>query len=179
MTGDINLLLKYAGLALLTLLALFGDIRTYKVKNSVVLPFIIFGVALNTLNSGVEGAVSSISGILLPVLLLFVFFALRMMGAGDIKFFCAAGAITGPFFVLNLIAYSFVCGGIICIIIMAVRKNGLQRLLYLGAYLKSCFLTMSLLPYSDFSDKNSGERFQFMYAIACGLIVSITVDAIV
>ncbi|RCX11238.1 prepilin peptidase CpaA [Anaerobacterium chartisolvens] len=164
---------KYAGLGLLMLLALICDYKIYRIKNAVVVPFIVAGILTNTVLGGPEGLKSSISGILLPVLLLIVFFALRMLGAGDIKLFSAVGSIMGAEFVMYAMAYSFISGGVIAVLIIALRKNGKERLRHLVAYIKSCFLSFSLLPYTDFEDKSDGAKFRFSYAIACGTLIQI------
>lgn len=134
----------------------------------------ILGILTNFVLFGISGGFNSIFATLLPVILLFVLYALRMLGAGDIKLFSAIGAVMGLEFVLYTLAFSFISGGIIAILLMAIRKNGRTRLLYLGHYLKKCFLTFSLLPYSDFQDKSDGSKFRFAYAVTCGTILAIT-----
>lgn len=164
-----NWLLAAQLFALLSL-ALASDINTYRIKNSIIITFIIAGLATNIVISGLSGVVVSLLGILFPVLALIILFALRMLGAGDIKLFSAIGAVMGAGFVGYAMVYSFIYGGIIAIIIVAVRKNGKQRLAYLINYVKSCILSHSLLPYSDFADKSDGGKFRFSYAILCGTL---------
>ncbi len=153
------------------LLALICDYKTYRIKNTVVVPFIMAGILTNAILSGPGGLKSSAAGILLPVLLLIVFFALRMLGAGDIKLFSAIGSIMGAKFVIYAMAYSFISGGVIAVLIIVFRRNGKERLKYLLAYIKSCFLSFSLLPYTDFENKEDGAKFRFSYAAACGALI--------
>jgi len=110
---------------------------------------------------------------MVPVLILFVFYALRMLGAGDIKLFSAIGAIMGTKFVLYAIAFSFMAGGVIALIILSVNRGWKNRMLYLFNYLKCCFLANSFLPYSDFEEKNDGSKFHFTFAITIGVIISL------
>lgn len=156
-------------LAVLIALSLASDIKTYKIKNHIILPFIAAGTVTNYIIYGIKGVKDSFWGIVIPILILFIFYALRMLGAGDIKLFSAIGAITGIKFVLYSMAYSFLAGGVIALFILAANRNWKQRLLYLLNYLKCCFLSNSLLPYSSFEEKDSKNRFRFGYAIACGV----------
>lgn len=164
---------KLFGLGILLLLALVSDIMTFKIKNIIVFPFMIIGPAANLIMNGIDGLLFSVIGLLVPMLLLFILFALKMLGAGDIKLFGAIGAIMGVNFVLYAIACSFLAGGLIALLILLVRKNGRKRLTYFIGYLKSCILTFSLLPYTDFLDKNDGARFRFSYAVMCGTIIGL------
>jgi prepilin peptidase CpaA len=154
-------------------LALVSDFRTYRIKNIIIGLFLAAGLLTNLLYTGFSGIIGYILAALLPAVLLLVFFALRMLGAGDIKLFCAIGAIMGVRFVLFSMAYSFLAGGIMAIIIMLFNKNFKQRALYLLSYLKTCFLTLSLKPYTDFLDKTDGSKFRFSLAIACGSMIEL------
>ncbi len=165
--------IKFIEVIVLVLLALISDIKTFKIKNIIILPFILIGLITNTVMDGMAGLVLSLQGIFVPILLLGLFFILRMLGAGDIKLFSAIGAITGMESVAYTIIYSFLAGGVIALTIMIMNKNGRKRFAYLLNYFKSCILTLSLLPYTDFQDKSDGAKFRFTYAIACGVILQL------
>jgi Flp pilus assembly protein, protease CpaA len=168
--------IKYVELTGLILAAIISDIRTYKIKNAIVIFFITAGLATNLITAGVHGLSVSIAATVLPVPILFVLFALKMLGAGDIKLFCAIGSIIGIPFILHSMAYSFLCGGVMALIIMLVNKNFRERGRYLAAYIKACFLTRSLQSYADFNNKRDGAFFHFTYAIACGVLLAIMVN---
>lgn len=170
-----HILLQYGEVALLALIALVSDIRTYKIKNIIIVIFMAAGFSTNFITGGLVGLTDVAMAAALPIPLLLIFFALRMLGAGDIKLFCAIGAIAGARFVLYTMAYSFLAGGIIACIIMLVNKSFRQRGRYLACYLKTCLLTCSLQPYMDFSDKTDGAKFRFSYAAACGAAFSIII----
>jgi len=157
---------------LLAVIALVSDIKTYKIKNLIIVISLVVGFLTNFIAGGISGLTNSALAAALPVPILIFFFALKMLGAGDIKLFCAIGAIAGVRFVLYTMAYSFIAGGIIACIIMLVNKSFRKRGRYLVCYLKTCFLTRSLQPYTDFKDKNDGAKFRFSYAVACGVAVA-------
>lgn len=170
----INIIRIIEVIILLTL-AIASDARTYKISNKIILLFLVVGFLTNFYLTGISGIVLSFYGAIIPVLLLFILYVLKMLGAGDIKLFSAIGSIMGLEFILFTISYSFVCGGIIALFLIIIRKNSKQRFQYLFNYLKSCFITFSLQPYTDFEDKSDGSKFRFSYAIACGTILNLVI----
>jgi prepilin peptidase CpaA len=158
-------------LAVLVTASLISDIKTQKIKNIIVLPFIAAGLVINLILSGGRGLLDSFAGALIPAVILFVFYALKMLGAGDIKLFCAAGAIMGTEFVLYMMAYSFITGGIIALVIILVRKNAAERMKTFFTYLKHSLLTMSLKPYTDDIGSDRSSVFRFSYAVTAGTLI--------
>lgn len=171
--GGAYMLARYIVLALLLIIAVTGDIRAYRIYNLPVALGLVAGLILNFITNNIAGLAWSLLAAIIPAALLIVLFALRMLGAGDIKLFCAIGAIMGVRFILYTMAYSFMAGGIIAIVIMLVRGNMKQRLGHIATYLKTCFLTHTFTPYTDFGDKSDGAKFHFSLAIAAGCIAQI------
>lgn len=172
----IKLTVRYIELIVLILLALISDVKTYKIKNFLVLPFILIGLATNSFLEGFGGVSHYLLAAFLPLLLLLILFAARMLGAGDIKLFSAVGAIMGVRFVLYCMAYSFLSGGIIALALIILRKNGKERLNHLLKYLKLCLVTFSIQPYADFKEEDGRARFHFTFAIACGVIITYLIE---
>lgn len=167
------LVINYIQVSVLLLLAVVSDIRTYKIKNSITLSFIVIGLLTNTLFNGYEGMIFSLKGILFPVVILIWLFALKMLGAGDIKLLSAIGSILGSKFVLQDVLYSFISGGVMAVIIMLIRKNGRQRIAYLMNYLKTCFITFSFPLYTIEDTQHDTSRFPFSIAILSGTVIAI------
>lgn len=159
---------KAVVLILLLAAAMIGDIRCYRISNLTVASGLAAGLALNTIQSGFSGFLGSLLAAVLPAAALFVLFALRMIGAGDIKLFCAVGTIMGIEFILYTMLFSFLAGGIIAIGIMLGRGNLKERFVYIAMYLKSVFLSHNLIPYTNFTDKSDGAKFHFSPAIVAG-----------
>lgn len=165
------------GTALLVL-ALKSDIKSYKIKNRVTLSFIITGILTNSILYGDEGFKNSLLGIIIPIILLLVLYALRMLGAGDIKLFSALGAVFGGEYIFEIMAYSFIAGGIIALVLIVVRKNAKERIAHLFKYLKALILTLRFIPYTEFDNKEDRGKFPFAYAVFSGTIVFILVELI-
>lgn len=160
--------LKFVLLFILVLSALISDIKTYKIKNTIIIVFITAGITLNTFAYGFRGLGDSLLGSIFPVLLLLVLFAAKMLGAGDIKVFCSIGALMGLHYVMYCMAFSFIAGGAIALFIMLTGRNFIQRFTYFANYIKRCYLTASIMPYGDFSVKDDGTKMRFSYAVVTG-----------
>ncbi len=129
------------------------------------------GLAVQFAARGLSGITVWLLGVLPPFILL-PFFALGMIGAGDIKLLAAIGGILGVYPSALLIPASFLFSGIIGAGILLARGCFAERFIVLCRYLKACWLTRTLLPYYDdeAAAKQSG-RFAFSYGITCGLLM--------
>lgn len=161
-------IIKYSICALFILLAAINDYRYYKIKNKLVLTFLVIGLIFNLVTGGASGGVKSIYACLIP-LALFPLFALKMLGAGDIKAFCAIGSILGLTQIIYIVLFSFLGGGVIAVFFLIFRQNALERFKAFAKYIKMCFYLRKLLPYSEFTDENS--KFRFAYGILSGFII--------
>ena len=148
-------------------LAVISDYKEYKIKNISVVAFLIAGLLFNLITAGTPGLYDSILGLLIPLILL-PLFALRMLGAGDIKAFCAIGSIVGLKMNAFILLYSFLVGGILALGFMILRKNALERFKKLGSYLYRCLIEKKLLSYDSFTDEKS--KFRFSLGIFGGFI---------
>lgn len=167
--GDIPL--KIIALIFLLTFAIAGDVRRYKISNICTATGLAAGLAINGIMEGFPGLMESMLAAFIPFAALIILFALRIIGAGDIKLLCAAGAIMGVRFILNVIPFSFLSGGIIAIGVMLVRGNVKKRFGHIIAYVKAVCLSRAIIPYTDFSDKRDGAKFHFSPAIAAGCCI--------
>ena len=103
-------------------IALYQDIRYMKIYNKLNLAMAVSGIIFSLLTGNI---VSSVEGLFLPLVLL-PLFALKMLGAGDIKFFCAAGAWLGFPLVISFTAVSIMVNAVVAVIFMLSRKNGVK-----------------------------------------------------
>jgi prepilin peptidase CpaA len=117
------MLARYAALVLLLIVSVYCDVRSYRVYNLPVLAGLLTGLIINIATDGLYGLASSLLAALLPAAALFVLFALRMLGAGDIKLFCAIGAIMGVRFAAYAIIFSFLSGGVMALGLMLFRET--------------------------------------------------------
>lgn len=163
---------------ILLVAALISDIKSRKIKNKITLTFITVGLLTNSIIFGFKGLRNSLLGIFIPVILLMALYALRMLGAGDIKLLSALGAVFGVGAILKITAYSFIAGGIISLVLVVKRRNAKERFIYFCNYIKSVFLTLHIMPYTDFDSKEDKGKFPFAYAVFCGGLIFIFVELI-
>ena len=169
---------KHIALLLLLAASVAGDLRSYRVYNLPVAMGFAAGLILNSVTGGFEGFASALLASVIPAALLLALFALRMLGAGDIKLFCAIGAIMGIRFVFYAMAFSFLAGGVMAIGIMMARRNLIRRLKHIASYIRTVFYTQSFIPYTNFGDKSDGAKFRFSLAIAAGCAIQIVLSGI-
>jgi len=108
------------------LIAVAFDLRTRRIPN-----WLTFGAAAaalfyGLLAAGPGGLGQSALGWLVGALLFFPLFALRGMGAGDVKLIAALGAWLGPIQAIWLALFASIAGGVVAIIV-AVSTGYLRQ----------------------------------------------------
>lgn len=167
------MLIQTVCVSALLVLAAAADSKTCRIPNKITLPFTAAGFLINVALAGGAGFVQAAAGWLLPVLALFCFYVLRMLGAGDIKLLGAVGAIFGYRFVWNGMLYSFLAGGIVALALLFARKDFRGGSKRLGEYLVSCLLTRRLQEYSDLGKGEAEGLFRFSYAVVPGVLLQL------
>ena len=112
---------------LLLVYAAYGDVRTRRIPNRVVmavaLPGIVFSVAFASVGSGL---LRSAEGFGAGLLLWLPFYVAGWLGAGDVKLFAAAGLWLGPLRTLEAAVIAAVVGGVLAVVWMVVTY-GMRR----------------------------------------------------
>lgn len=153
--------------ALFLVLINITDIKGFKIKNKVVLPTIIIGLIYGIIcNSFLD----SVYGMLIP-LVLFPLYALKMLGAGDVKALCAIGTVLGFKLSVMTMLLTFVAGGVIALGFMLYNKNFAERFKNLFQYVKMSFFMRKMEKYNYGGSEKS--YFRFSYAITAGTILAI------
>ncbi|MEN8907601.1 MAG: A24 family peptidase [Clostridiales bacterium] len=132
------------------ILIVINDYKTYKIKNIIIVPFLISGYLFNIYFLGFSGFIDSLAGSLIPFLVLFFFFSINTLGAGDIKALCTLGSITGIDGSTSITLYTFIAGGLISIFIILMKNLTKERFLYFINYIKMLFLTRRFEVYDNF-----------------------------
>lgn len=136
-------------------IAVFMDLTRKKIPNRLILVGYSFGLAVHIRICGIAGPVIFLAGILLPLLLLWVLYYFRMVGAGDIKLLSALGGLLGPTDGFFCILYSFLIAGCISAILIVHRRILRHRLNYFIAYFREYSTTGAWKPYLDKAEKSS------------------------
>lgn len=75
--------------------AVVADLRTYKIPNWFCACMAVNGYGIQIILFRMKGVMDSTYGMLIAFLILFGFFALGVLGAGDVKLVCAVGTFAG------------------------------------------------------------------------------------
>lgn len=105
---------------LLTLGAL-SDVRARRISNALVLTILLVGIVFVLIFVGPgRGMVSALEGALVGLAIWTPIWALKKLGAGDVKFFAAASVWIGPALALKATLLSAVFGGALALLWLAI-----------------------------------------------------------
>ena len=110
-------------LALLVIVAAAFDIRYRRIPNWLVCTGLVWGLGMNLFLFGWAGLKLSLIGVGLAFLIYFPLFALRGMGAGDVKLMMAIGALVGPANWLTILVFTALLGGAAAVGLLLWRKR--------------------------------------------------------
>jgi prepilin peptidase CpaA len=93
-------------------LATFTDLRSHRIPNWLVLPFLVAGFAVSGWLHGWQGIVQSLEGAGLALVIYGFLFWMGGMGAGDVKLCIAIGAWIGPSQLFIALVVTGMAGGV-------------------------------------------------------------------
>lgn len=163
-------MITYIVLICLLFVSVLNDLKASKICNIYLFFGVLIGLVLNVSFYGFVGLKNSIIGMTLPIFLLGIFFYVRLIGAGDIKLFCAIGTLLGGEFVMYSMAYTFIFAGIFAFICLARRSEIKSTFHAFYQGLKMCFLTCNPL---NFLNRNTKHIIKLSPAIAMGAFLQI------
>lgn len=160
------------GLAVLLALAFYHDCKASKIPNRYTVAGIVFGLAYHGWSGGWSGLADASLGFASGFGLMLALYALKAIGAGDVKLFGAIGAMAGGAFVVNGALNSIVLAGLIGLVIVARRGELAGRLRNTGALLFNLLLfrdVRGLIAY-----RRQAATFPFMYAVLPAVVLTST-----
>lgn len=149
--------------------AVIFDQREQRIPNALILVGLILGLGWNIYSSGLSGIVFSLQGLAAGIALLFIPFALKGMGAGDVKLLGMVGAFKGALFAFHAFLAMALWGGLIAFILLIGSRQ-------LGKTLKRMWtgLLLHLFKVQKLQEtietRNSGISFPYALAIALGAL---------
>jgi len=102
---------------------IYMDVRYRRIPNKLVLVTLIAGISLNLIFRGWHGLASSLEGMAIGFLMMFLLHALGTMGAGDVKLFAAVGSIVGISSVLQTLLMVTLIGGALAVAKMVYARR--------------------------------------------------------
>ncbi|MCC6585354.1 MAG: prepilin peptidase [Bryobacterales bacterium] len=121
-------------LILVTFVAGAYDIRYRRIPNWLSLGGVLLGIAVHAFLFEWPGVVYSGKGLALALAIYFPLFALRGMGAGDVKLMAAVGALAGAWNWIGIFVITGVLGGLFAIV-LATSQGALRATVRNVAYI--------------------------------------------
>lgn len=149
--------------------AMFMDLCWMRVDNGWILLSLGVGFVCRCLLYKTAGIAEFAAGAVLPLLILGVLFYFRMLGAGDIKLFCALGGIMGVAEIIQCMLYSFLLGGIFSLGILILWGDFRERMRYFFQYFQEFFSTGKVKPY--LKPGMTSENFHFTVPVFLSVLL--------
>ena len=155
------------------LLACITDLRTRRIPNALTLSAIVAAVAFHGVTGGLSPAGWSLAGCVVGALLFFPMFALRGMGAGDVKLLAAVGAWLGPSQVVIAALATSIAGGVIAVAV-AVGHGYLKTAVRNLWMLLTHWRVTGIRPLENVTLQGTrGPRLAYAFPIAIGTLVTL------
>ncbi len=126
----------------LAVAAAIFDLRQHRIPNWLTYPGIVLGIVTRWVAYrhdsflGWKGLATALAGCLLAGGVMFLFFMVRAMGAGDVKIMAAIGAFVGPSSAAEVLLATAICGGVLAIGYALYRKRMISTLKNLASVLR-------------------------------------------
>jgi prepilin peptidase CpaA len=91
------------------------DLRSRRIPNWLVLPFLVAGIVVSAVNHGWHGVGQSLMGLALGGLLFGLLCWMGGMGMGDVKLLAAIGAWIGPGQLITALVLTGIAGGVMAL----------------------------------------------------------------
>ena len=128
-------------------LAALCDLAREKIPNTLILIGLFAGLMICLADRGLGGIQSFVWKALWPVLLLFLLFLIRALGAGDLKLFSVISVFLPTGETMHVITVSFLLGAIVSFVRILFQRQTRRRLVSLMTYVRSCVAERKLLSY--------------------------------
>ena len=152
--------------------ATFTDLRSRRIPNWLVFPFLLAGIVVSSRLYGWHGMLQSVEGFAVGALFFGVLCFMGGMGMGDVKLCAAIGTWIGPSQMLTALVMTGIAGGVIALCWAAAGGFIGQMLTGTGDLIFG-LKTRGLHPHPDLVLSNPVSRkMPYAPAIAIGTLVS-------
>lgn len=165
-------ILKCVLISLILVSIVANDFYNGKVSNWLILIGMILGIAVRMQEQGAYGMLVFVGGFVGTACCLFLFFLLKMFGAGDIKVLAVLGGWYGISFSITCFVYSIFIGGAVALLSMIRSKTVRIRVQSLYQYVTDCVVVGKVQAYPMEKAKESGGTIHFTLEILIGFLLT-------
>jgi prepilin peptidase CpaA len=162
-----------AALVVLLAAAAAIDWRTHRVPNWLTVGGMAFGLLYNAAVHGlVSGLLPALAGLAAGLALLLPLYALRIMGAGDVKLMAMVGAFLGISQISQVVLCTFIAGGIAALV-FAIWHRAVRRMTANVADIAQSMAFAAIVgvrPTPELSRRPSIGKLPYAVSIAAGTI---------
>ncbi|MDD1622670.1 MAG: A24 family peptidase [Methylococcaceae bacterium] len=149
------------------------DTRRHRLPNTLTVTAALLGLGLQTGFQGVSGLLNGLAGFFTGLVLFLPFYALRWMGAGDVKLMAAVGSFLGWPDSLLAVGLSTGAGSLAAFGLLAARGGLLDYLRRYGGMAKCLFLTGGCAYVPPKAGEASTRVFPYALAIGLGSLATL------
>lgn len=150
-----------------------ADVKTRRIPNLLTFGAAVAALIVHVATGGMSGATQAVLGWLVGAALFFPLFALRGMGAGDVKLLAAVGAWLGPGPTVWTALYAAIAGGAMAVLVGLFHGYLRTALGNLGRLAWSWWLG-GVRPVPDLTlEEARGPRLAYALPITAGAMVTL------
>lgn len=150
------------------------DLKSYKVSNRLILSGLAAGLFVQVTEAGMKGFGVFLINVSIPVILFYLLFLMRALGAGDIKLFSVIGGIWNLKILYVTVIASFLIAAGMSLCKMLYHRNLVSRLCVFGSYVCQVAAAGRLLKYPRES-QGKQHIIHFSIAILMGYLIALEV----
>ena len=156
--------LIYAGAAGAASVAAIVDVRSRRIPNWLSAAALLAGLLVHAWQDGANGILVALGGAALGLAILLPLYAIKAMGAGDVKLLTGIGALVGPQVLVSVAVYALIVGGVMSLIVLTQRRRLLTFV--------HDVVVLRRPP------TRSGATAPYAVAIACGVYLSLVLPSV-
>jgi prepilin peptidase CpaA len=103
--------------------AAYGDVKTYRIPNALVIAVAILGVFRLITNGDLTVALYTVGGSLMIFIVTFLLFWRGLFGGGDAKLITAAALLVGYHALFSFLVVMSLCGLFVSVAVLAMRRS--------------------------------------------------------
>lgn len=168
-TSTIGFYLAHLILLGLLIISSYTDWKYRKIYNKVTVTCFLAGLLLSVLYDFPGSLGNALLASSVAFAIFFIMFTLGQMGGGDVKLATAIGALTGFPFILNVLLWAIIAGGIYAIAVLLLRGGLWENIK------RVCFFVWNLIFWRKVSSlfPRSSDRIPYGLCISAGTLIAL------